>query len=173
MASNERLKTAVGRAVQALTLKPSLGRSTGQSTVTVKDGFTCEVVEGPWRFTVDMPKSVGGAGAGPTPGVYGRGALGSCLAIGYLMWAAKMGVPIDALEVLVEADYDDNGLFGTADVLPGYSEVRYTVTVESSAPEAEVLRMLDEGDAHSPYLDIFRRAQRCVRQVAVKSTATR
>jgi uncharacterized OsmC-like protein len=172
MASNERITTAVARTVKALTLKPSLGRSTARSTATIKDGFRCEVVEGPWRFTVDMPKSVGGTEAGPTPGVYGRGALGSCLAIGYITWAATLGVPIDALEVQVEADYDDNGLFGTADVLPGYSEIRYTVTVESSAPEADVLRMLDAGDAHSPYLDVFRRAQRCVRQVAIKSTAT-
>jgi uncharacterized OsmC-like protein len=169
----ERVRTAVERSVRALTHRPSLGRSTGRSTATVRDGLACEVVEGPWRFTVDMPETIGGAATGPTPGVYGRGALGSCLAIGYMIWAAKMGVPIDALQVQVEADYDDNGLLGTADVAPGYAEVRYTVTVESSASEADIVRVLDAGDAHSPYLDIFRRAQPCVRRVDVKSAAPR
>jgi len=35
----------------------------------------------------------------PTPGVLGRAALGSCLAIGYMMYAAKTGVPLAGLEV--------------------------------------------------------------------------
>jgi uncharacterized OsmC-like protein len=168
MANSDRVKTAVERTAKALALKPSLGRSTGHSTVTVKDGLTCEVVEGPWRFVVDMPTSVGGAATGPTPGVFGRGAFGSCLAIGYMMRAARAGVPIESLSVDVEADYDDGALFGTVDAPAGYSEVRYTVTVESSASEADILRVLDEGDAASPYLDVFRRAQRCVRRVAIK-----
>jgi uncharacterized OsmC-like protein len=172
--ANERIKTGVERSIKALTLKPSLGRGTGHTTVTVKDGLTCEVVEGPWRFVVDMPTSVGGAGAGPTPGVCGRGALGSCLAIGYMMHAAHLGMPIDALTVDVEADYDDGALFGTvADVPPGYTQVRYTVTVESRAPEADIVRMLDEADERSPYLDVFRRAQQCVRRVHVRAAAAR
>jgi len=168
MSSGERVKTAVERTVKALTLKPSLGRSTGHSTVTVKDGLTCEVVEGSWRFVVDMPTSVGGASAGPSPGVYGRGAFGSCLAIGYMMRAAREGVVIDSLTVDVEADYDDGALFGTVDAPAGYSEVRYTVTVESHANKADILRVLDEADAMSPYLDVFSRAQRCVRRVEIK-----
>jgi uncharacterized OsmC-like protein len=162
------VKTAVERTVKALTLKPALGRSTGHSTVTVKDGLTCEVVEGPWRFVVDMPTSVGGAAAGPTPGVYGRGAFGSCLAIGYMMRAAKEGIPIESLTVDVEADYDDGALFGTVETPAGYSEVRYTVTVQSSASKDDILRILDEADGMSPYLDVFSRAQRCVRRVEIK-----
>jgi uncharacterized OsmC-like protein len=112
-----------------------------------------------------MPEGVGGTASAPTPGVYGRAALGSCLAIGYMMYAAKLGVPIDSLEVEVHAEYDDGAIFGVSDAPSGYTEVRYVVTVGSSAPEADVLRVLDEGDAHSPYLDVFRRAQKCVRSV--------
>ena len=36
----------------------------------------------------------------------GRGALGSCLAMGYMMWAAKLGVPIAGLEVEVQGEMD-------------------------------------------------------------------
>jgi hypothetical protein len=31
-----------------------------------------------------------------------------------------------------------------------------------------VLKVLDEGDAHSPYLDVFGRAQKCRRLVKIK-----
>ena len=127
--------------------------------------MTCEVEEGNWKFLADMPESIGGNSQGPTPGVYGRAALGSCLAIGYMMMAAKRNIPVSSLEVEVQADYDDGALLGTVKVAPGYSEVRYTVTIESTAPEEEVLKMIDDADLCSPYLDVFSRGQNCKRQV--------
>ena len=168
---SEKIKSAFGRTVKALSLRPSLGKGTGISKARIRSGLTCEIEEGSWRFVADMPGQVGGNESGPTPGVYGRAALGSCLAIGYMMHAAKLGVPISQLEVEVQADYDDGALFGVAQVPPGYLEVRYTVTVESEAPRADIFRVLDEGDIHSPYLDVFARSQKCVREVRIQSTA--
>jgi uncharacterized OsmC-like protein len=167
----EAIRIAFERCVRALTLRPSIGRSTGVSRTRITHGLACEIEEGPWRLAADMPAQVGGTTTGPTPGVFGRAALGSCLAIGYMMHAAKLGVPISALEVEVQADYDDSALFGVGSATPGYSEVRYTVTVESPAPTEEIARVLDEGDEHSPYLDIFRRAQNCRRTVRIMSPA--
>lgn len=165
----EKIKVAVERTTKALSLKPALGQSTGVSKAKIKNGLTCEIQEGNWKFLADMPASVGGNVQGPTPGVYGRAALGSCLAIGYMMAAAKKDIPINALEVEVQADFDDGALFGTADVFPGYSEVRYTVTIESEAPGEDVLKMIEEADQHSPYLDVFSRAQKCKKEVHVIS----
>ncbi|HET9824948.1 MAG TPA: OsmC family protein [Chitinophagaceae bacterium] len=167
MTEMQKIKLAVERTTKALSLKPSLGQSTGVSKARIKNGLTCEIHEGNWKFLADMPAAVGGNTQGPTPGVYGRAALGSCLAIGYMMAAAKKDIPITMLEVEVQADYDDGALFGTANVFPGYSEVRYTITIESEAPEEDVLKMLDEADQHSPYLDVFSRAQHCKREVRI------
>jgi uncharacterized OsmC-like protein len=117
-----------------------------------------------------MPESVGGNASGPTPGVYGRAALGSCLAIGYMMKASAMNIKIDSLEVEVQADYDDGALFGTSPADPGYFEVRYNVTVESDAAEDEIIQMLDIADKQSPYLDVFARPQKCIRNVHIISS---
>ena len=165
--TSEKIKTAFQRTVKAISLRPSLGHGTGTSKARIRSGLTCEVEEGPWRLTADMPGQAGGDALGPTPGVYGRAALGSCLAIGYMMYAAKLNVLISQLEVEVQADYDDGALFGVSAVPPGYLEVRYTITVESEAPEADILHVLDEGDAHSPYLDVFARSQKCRREVRI------
>jgi len=169
MSEMEKIKVAVERTTKALSLKPSLGKSTGVSKATIKNGLTCEIQEGNWKFLADMPAQVGGNAQGPTPGVYGRAALGSCLAIGYMMAAAKKNIPINMLEVEVQADYDDGALFGTSDVFPGYSQVKYIINIESDAPEEDVLNMLNEADQHSPYLDVFSRAQDCKREVHVLS----
>ncbi|HWP38757.1 MAG TPA: OsmC family protein [Gemmatimonadales bacterium] len=168
MDNAEAIKTAIERNVKAVSLRPSVGQGTAVTRARLKPGLSCEIEEGPWRFTVGMSEKYGGSSAGPNPGVYGRAALGSCLAIGYAMWAARLGVPIDALEVEVQADYDVRGELGAAkDVPPGYLAVRYLVRVESPAPEADVQRVLDVGDQHSFWLDDFTRAIPVQRQVRI------
>jgi uncharacterized OsmC-like protein len=168
----EAIRIAFDRCVKVLTLRPSRGQSTGVSRTRVRHGLLCEIEEGPWRLTADMPVQVGGSATAPTPGVFGRAAFGSCLAVCYMMHAAKLGVPITSLDIEVQADYDDGALFGVGTSAPGYSEVRYTVTVESPAPDADVMRVLDEGDAHSPWLDIFRSPTNCRRSVRIVAAHT-
>ena len=174
MSETQKIKAAILRSKKALMLKPALGKGTGVSKVRITNGLTCEVHEGDWKMTVDMPAGVGGDGLAPTPGVYGRAALGSCLAIGYMMKAAEMEISITNLEVEVEADFDDGALLGTADknIPPGYLEIRYTINIESDVAEETIMQLLNDGDAHSPYLDIFTRAQKCVRKVNINSTKT-
>lgn len=163
----QHIGTAFERNARALAKRPALGQNTATTAVRITRGLTCEIEEGPWRLTADMPAQAGGSGSGPTPGVLGRAALGSCLAMGYVLYAAKEGVPLAGVEVQVEADYDDGALFGVADVAPGYLDVRYAVTVYSDAPEADVLRILNDADAHSPFRDVFGRAQRLSRTTRI------
>jgi uncharacterized OsmC-like protein len=170
MNSQQKIKEAVGRSTKALSLKPSLGLGTGISKAKIINGLSCEITEGKHTLIADMPESVGGNASGPTPGVYGRAAFGSCLAIAYMMKASAMDIKIDSLEVEVQADYDDGALFGTSSAVPGYLEVRYKVTVESDAAEDEIMEMLDTADKQSPYLDVFSRPQKCIRDVHIISS---
>ena len=163
------IKTAIERTQKALRLKPHLGQETKISTVRIADGLRCEISEGNWQLATDMPEAVGGKSSAPTPGVYGRAALGSCLAIGYMMKAAELQVPINSLQVQIEADFDDGALLGTSppDVRPGYLALRYHITVVSDAPQEDLLKVLDEGDSHSPYLDIFSNPLSCTRSLTL------
>jgi len=123
------IKTAFERSVKALTLRPSIGRGTSATTVRVTEGLACEITSGRWKLVADMPASSGGTATAPTPGFYGRAALGSCLAIGYQMRAAAAGVAIRSLEVVVE-----------------------------------------EADAHSPWLDVFASAKSVARTLRIVGT---
>ena len=98
-----------------------------------------------------MPAKAGGDDTAPTPGVLGRGALASCLTMGIAIWAARLGVPFDALEVEVQADFDARGELGVGNgVPPGYSEVRYVVAIESPAPRDELDELLRWPSATAP-----------------------
>ena len=168
----ERLRTAIERNIKAIELRPSIGQGTAVTKVRIRDGCTADIEDGGWKMIADESVKDGGNGEGPDPGVYGRAALGSCLAMGYAMWAAKLGVPLDTIEVDVEADYDARGMFGLdKSQPPGWGAMRYIVRVESSAPEADVLRVLDYADALSPLLDDFSRALSVSREVQIAAPA--
>ncbi|HUG44436.1 MAG TPA: OsmC family protein [Acidobacteriota bacterium] len=161
------IKTAFERNQKALTLRPTLGRGTAVTRVRMVDGLTCEVEEGPWKIVADMGEKSGGCNGGPNPGFLGRAALGSCLAVGYVLWAAKRDLPLISLEVEVQADYDSRSYHGIGEAKPGYQQVRYVVRIESPAAEEEIRAVLDEADAHSDYLAVFARPQEVRREVEI------
>jgi uncharacterized OsmC-like protein len=88
-----------------------------------------------------------------------RGAVGSCLAMGYALWAARMDVPLDEVKVTIEADMDARGMYGVDDsVPPGYLAVRCIVEISSPAPAERVREAVEAADRHSPLLDDISRA---------------
>jgi uncharacterized OsmC-like protein len=166
------IRDAVERQAKAVTLRPSIGQNTAVTRVRLRDGLTCDIEEGAFRLVASMSQKFGGAGDGPNPGVFGRAALGSCLVIGYAMWAARLGIAIDTLDVAVHADYDARGELGVSDdIPPGYLRIRYVVTVASPASEADIRRWLDTADRYSSWRDNIARAVPLERELRVTSTA--
>lgn len=172
MATGEAIKTALERNVKAVTLRPSVGQGTAVTRVRLGSDLRCDIQEGPWTLAAGMTEKYGGDGSAPNPGVLGRAALGSCLAIGYAMWAARLEVPIASLEVEIHADYDVRGELGvTGEVRPGYGAVRYVVRVESDAPAEDVARVLETAERCSSWLDTVANATPMKREVHITSAA--
>lgn len=88
MQQGRAIKDAVERNVSAVSNGSATGKGTAVTKVVWRHGLTCDVSDGPWKLVAGMSDKYGGDNAGPNPGVFGRTALGSCLAIGYAMWAA-------------------------------------------------------------------------------------
>ena len=112
MADPGTIRQIIERNIKLLAVKPSRGQLTCTTRARLVDGLRCEIEEGPWRLAADMPAKAGGDETAPTPGVLGRAALASCLAIGIASWSARLGVPIETLEVEVQADFDARGELG-------------------------------------------------------------
>jgi hypothetical protein len=110
--SNDELRTLLERNAQAVSLRPSIWQFTGRTKVRLKPGLACECDE--WTLTAGSAPRMAATMPDRT-GVLGRGALGSCPAISYAMWAARLGVELDSLEVEIEADYDTRGELGVSD----------------------------------------------------------
>jgi uncharacterized OsmC-like protein len=164
-------RTALERSLKLVEANPTIGQGTAVTKVTLNPGLACDVEDGPWKFSAGMTEKYGGLNSGPNPGVYGRAALGSCLAIGYGMWAARLDIPIRSLIVEVRARYDVRGEFAIDDsIRPGYLDMVYVVTVDTDASDADIQRWLDAADAHSSLLDDFRNPVPVSREVRINRT---
>lgn len=123
------------------------------------DGVRSEITVRGHRLVVDEPPAVGGQDAAPNPPETALAALLACQVVTYRLWAAKLGVPLDDIQIEAEGDLDVRGFFGLDDgVRAGFGDVR--VRVELSGPaRPERYRALQEAvDGHCPVLDLFRGA---------------
>jgi uncharacterized OsmC-like protein len=110
----------------------------------------------PRRFTimVDEPEILGGVDGAPFPPEVLLAALAGCVTNGTATNAAMFGVPIDAIEIDMEAHLDARGFLGhDKNVRNGITDINYTITIKSPAPEDKVRRCKETIDRKSPVRD--------------------
>lgn len=106
--------------------------------------------------TADAPPGLGGVDAAPAAVEVLLASLAGCLTSGIAANAALFDVPIDALDIDMEAEIDLRGLFGhDKSVRNGFSDIRYSVTIQSPAPEDKVRKCKETIDRKSPVLDVL------------------
>jgi uncharacterized OsmC-like protein len=138
----------------------------------LEEGTAVAVQAGRHALTVDEPPSVGGTGTGPNPVQLVLSSLASCQAISYRYWSEFMGIPFDAMTVLVEAELDQRGLLGFEDGIPaGPTGVRCTVTIEGPETPERYEELRRSVDAHCPVLDVFTNALAVERVLEVGAMA--
>lgn len=104
-----------------------------------------------WVVMVDDPDLLGGVDAAPNPVETLMAALAGCVTSGIAANAALFGIPLDSIEIAVEADLDARGVLGHDKSVPnGVTDIRYTVTIQSPEPEDKVRRCKETIDRKSP-----------------------
>jgi uncharacterized OsmC-like protein len=140
-----------------------------KTNLRLEDGVKCVSHNEGWRFELDEPTAVGGEGTAPSPGVYALSALAGCVAMSVKMQAVLAGISVDGVNVEVEADYDDRGMFAIDGVAPGFKEFRVKIDLDTSAPEAKVREITAQALGISGWFHVFSHAQRVTTEVSVHS----
>jgi uncharacterized OsmC-like protein len=125
-------------------------------TLTPKTATVVAVHVRDHSFTVDEPAALGGTDTAANPVEYALAALGSCQVITYQFWAAKLGIPLESVQVNVHGDLDLHGFFGFSGTRPGFTDVRVTVDLGGPAGAEQYEELKRQVDQHCPVLDLFR-----------------
>lgn len=149
----------VARAREYLSNLPDLARYRDTPARATMDRDLVVRVAGPDGLAAEMLTGIGRTASVPSPGWYFRASLAACIAMFITMRAAEAGAAIGGLAVTVDADSDDRGALGMADVPPGPLEMRVTVQyTDSDRDEGATRDILEWGIAHCPVHDAIVRA---------------
>jgi uncharacterized OsmC-like protein len=153
---------------QAVRDNPALGKITMKVQSTWERGTKAVVTVGTMyaqgesvfprtrRFVImsDDPAPLGGVDSAPAPTETLMAALAGCVTSGIATNAALFDVPLEALSIDMEADIDLRGVLGhDKTARNGISDIRYTVTIQSPAPEEKVRKCKETIDRKSPIRD--------------------
>jgi len=158
----EHIRSSIEDAVRYLSEHPDEARYTDSAaTAILEEGLRCRV-EGPGGASVvtDMPQSVGGGNAAPSPGWLFRAALASCVGTLIAMESAREGLALEGLEVTVDSESDDRGLLAIdPSVPPGPLSIRVGVRANAAGGEPAALReIIERGKWLCPVCDTATRA---------------
>lgn len=149
------LKELLDRRANALGRRPAFARVSGHARARLLPGddLACDVELEDRSGRVDQSSDEGGAATGPHPAQLMRASLAASLAMGCRAWGARLGIVVDAVEVVLTCDSDARGPLGvSADVAVGWSLVHFDVTVTSAAADEDVRRVVQTAWRLSPML---------------------
>ena len=142
----------------AVAANPKLAVMRPETITTWVQGTTTQVSvqSGVHDFTIDEPPTLAGQNLGATPLEHLLAALGSCQIITYQVWAAKLGVEIESIQVSLAGDIDVHGFFGlNPEVRAGFQSIELKVAItgsETAERYAELTKLVEE---HCPVLDVL------------------
>ena len=135
----------IGSFVEAVKADPDVAKITFRAVSTWQGGAKAAVsinqflsngaVASPsdrrFELVVDEPGVLGGTDAAPNPVEYLAAALCGCITAGIATNAELFGIPLECIEVGVDADYDVIGLLAVDRSVPTQSTgIRYTVRLK-------------------------------------------
>ncbi|MGW5685966.1 OsmC family protein [Nonomuraea sp. NPDC003754] len=119
-----------------------------------------------FQILSDSGPDFAGYDLGPGSPELQAGVLGSCVTHIFLIKAAELEVPLDALSVEVEAEYDPRAQApGTTDVPVYPQNFRYEVRIDSPASDDDLARLHAEVERVCPILNLIRHPQEIKGQV--------
>lgn len=131
---------------------------TPKASASLVVGTTTQVSvrSGTHEYTIDEPPALGGKNLAASPVDHVLAALGSCNVITYQVWAAKLGIIIETIDITLEGELDVQGFFGlNPNVRSGFQSIDMAVKItgpETNERYADLTQLVNE---HCPVLDVL------------------
>lgn len=154
--TQDSLDTAVREFEQNLRAQPGSGAATFTADGHATGQVSSTVRVGKYTLKVDEPRDLGEDTA-PSPVEYALAGLLSCQLVTYKVWASKLGIQLDDVELTVDGDIDLGGFFGVGEnIRPGFGRVRVNVRLTGPESQQRYAQLQDAVDEHCPVLDLLR-----------------
>ncbi|MEX0610315.1 MAG: OsmC family protein [Balneolaceae bacterium] len=153
----EKIIQTIGGVINAVNSDPKNAAATFSVTSKLEKGFHSRINARNFEFISDEPESLGGKNEGPNPVEYVLGALAACQEIAIKAHAGQLGIILKSVKVDVSGDLDLHGFLKLSKARPGFTNVKYTTTIETDESDPAKLQQLkDISFENCPVLDIIK-----------------
>lgn len=134
--------------------EPQIIRPEVRTTLVTGTATEVTVQAGAHRYTIDEPAGLGGTDKGANPVEHLLGALGACQVITFQVWADKLGIAVEEIDIALTGELDLRGFFGVdPGVRPGFSSIDVAVQISGSETEERYEELVEAVERHCPVLD--------------------
>jgi uncharacterized OsmC-like protein len=139
---------------EAVSNDPSIGQGSFTTVTTWQDGARAHTTARSFEIETDEPAPLGGTDAAVDPMELVLAAVGTCLSIGWVTQARKRGIDYRELKIEVSGNYDLRGYLALDDeTRPGFSDITYSVSVDSDATAEQLAEIKEAAERTSPMFD--------------------
>lgn len=121
-----------------------------------KKGLQSEARAREFSFLMDEPENIGGSNTGMTPLEVLLSSLGGCLTITTAAYAPQFKVEFSDIDIKIEGDFDPRGFKGYKDIAPGFQEIRFTINIDTDAPQETLNKLLEIVKNNCPVSDTLK-----------------
>lgn len=152
------LAATIQASIDQVKQNPAAATATYKAKVLLDKGVQCSAFVRKFpAIIVDEPAYLGGNDAGPNPVEYLLVSLGACQEIVYSIYAAMMGIELDAVTVYVKGTLDVRGFMGEDGIPPGYQKITFETRIESQSDPKDIEKLVHTVEACCPTMDTIRR----------------
>ena len=162
--------TFVQNSIQLWQMEPAKAQS--KPTVRARSEGSQAIFEaGSFSWQSDLPPSLGGGNAYPSPTAYLLSALAGC-AVVFIRdtLAPQFEVQVDGVSAVAQCEADSRGVLGMGNVIPDLQNLQITVTIQSPDPEAKVQELYEVWKERCPILLALMKPQVVSTKLEVQST---
>ncbi|MBC7441325.1 MAG: OsmC family protein [Ramlibacter sp.] len=117
------------------------------------------ITAGKHAFLIDEPGALAGDDVAASPVEVALGALISCQVVVYRLYAQALGIQVDEIDIVADADLDVRRLLGIdRSVRAGFTDVRLKVVITGPESDERYQELRATVDEHCPVLDLFSNA---------------
>jgi uncharacterized OsmC-like protein len=133
---------------------PEVGKGHFETVTEWRDGAQAVTRARSFTLETDEPTALGGKDQHIDPMELLLASLGTCLTIGWVTQARLRGLDYRNLRIRVNAPFDLRGYLNLdPKVRPGFSELQYTVEVDTDADAATLEEIRQAAERFSPMFD--------------------
>jgi uncharacterized OsmC-like protein len=152
---------------------PDDGKGAFETVTEWRDGAQAVTRARSFTIETDEPAPLGGQDKHIDPMELLLASLGTCLTIGWVTQANLRGIDYRDLKIRVHAPFDLRGYLNIdGSVRPGFTELAYTVDVETDADEQTLNKIKAAAEASSPMFDNILNATAIRGEINRKGTAS-